>query len=412
MKLGNIMPLFNNYNHLIKNVREGILEVGHFVDMVRSTLIKKDILTNVSITGELTKLTLARSGHSYFTLTDINGSIDCVIFNGNRLFKSQNIEEGMKVIASGGIDVYVKTGRMQFKANRIESIQTIGELERIKRDLIKKWRLDGTLDIPKKPIPFIPKNMFIITGGGSAALSDMQRIIENRWPNYSYKIMPVLVQGSQAPEQIIKALEIAGNYADLIIVGRGGGSPEDLWSFNLESVCQAIIDCQVPVISAVGHESDHMVSDLVADKRASTPSNAIEITIPIKDELISIIEQTKDRFDFIIERKLKYEDESLTNLSFRLSSAPMKGIINAKIKYNNLVNLFNNLGKSLMGEENNTLAKYNFIISSTNPSKILERGYSMTIDENGKPIKSVLNVKGGDLLRVVLNDGEIKTVVK
>ncbi|RJU85941.1 MAG: hypothetical protein DWC02_05585, partial [Candidatus Poseidoniales archaeon] len=201
------------------------VEVGQFVAMARNSLVNEPYLANAAIIGELTKLTLARSGHSYFTLTDSNGSIDCVLFNGNKSFNSQEIKEGTKLVALGGIDVYVKTGRMQFKASRVQPVKSIGELEKVRQELILKWRGDGTMDRLRKTAPLIPKRLHIITGGGSAALSDMQRLITDRWPNFSYTVIPVLVQGERAPEQIVKALTIAGKSADLIILGRGGGSP-------------------------------------------------------------------------------------------------------------------------------------------------------------------------------------------
>ena len=197
----------------------------------------------------------------------------------------------MKLVAIGGIDVYAKAGRMQFKASRVQPVRSIGEMERIRQELIQKWRDDGTMDRPRLPIPEIPKRLHIITGAGSAALADMERLIEDRWPGFNRTVIPVLVQGDSAPKEIVKAIQMASKHADLIIVGRGGGSPEDLWSFNLESVCQAIIDSPVPVVSAVGHESDFLVSDMICDLRASTPSNAVERVVPIKLELLQEIEQ-------------------------------------------------------------------------------------------------------------------------
>ncbi len=406
------MVLFKNHG-LTTDVMAGeTLEVGQFVTMARKTLINEPYLSNAAIIGELTKLTLARSGHSYFTLTDRNGSIDCVLFGGNNSFQSLGIKEGMKIVASGGIDVYVKTGRMQFKASKIQPVQSIGELEKARRELIQKWREDGTMDRPRKPAPFIPKNLHIITGGGSAALSDMQRLIEDRWPNFSYTVIPVLVQGSGAPSQIIRAIKKAENLADLIIVGRGGGSPEDLWSFNLESVCQAIIECKVPIVSAVGHESDFMVSDMIADIRASTPSNAIERVIPIKDELIALIAQVSDRLDFALDRLFLQHDEKLSNLVMRLSSAPMKGISNAKLRQNGLLNRLNSSIDRRVIQEKGKLTSLESVLSSTNPSRVLERGYSMAVNEKGSPITSVIGLKEGDQLTVVLQDGQVDTEVK
>ena len=388
------------------------VEVGQFVALARKSLVNEPYLANAAIIGELTKLTLARSGHSYFTLTDNNGSIDCVLFNGNNSFDSQDIKVGNKLVALGGIDVYVKTGRMQFKAIRVQPVKTIGELEKTRQGLIQKWQLDGTMDRPRLVAPLIPKKLHIITGAGSAALSDMERLISDRWPNFSYTLIPVLVQGNSAPAQIVQAIEIASKSADLIIVGRGGGSPEDLWSFNLESVCQAIIDCPIPVVSAVGHESDYLVSDMIADIRASTPSNAIERVVPIKDDLVAIIAQATDRLDFAIDRLFIRNNEKIGNLIIRLSAAPMRGISNARVKQSQLTGRINSATDRILMREKNRLTGFESILKSTNPTNVLERGYSMTVNEKGIPVTSVVGLKTGDSLTVVLKDGQVKTEVK
>ena len=388
------------------------VEVGQFVALARRSLVNEPYLANAAIIGELTKLTLARSGHSYFTLTDNNGSIDCVLFNGNNSFDSQDIKVGNKLVALGGIDVYVKTGRMQFKASRVQPVKSIGELEKTRQELIQRWLQDGTMDRPRLVAPLIPKKLFIITGAGSAALSDMERLISDRWPNFSYTLIPVLVQGNSAPAQIIQAIEIASKSADLIIVGRGGGSPEDLWSFNLESVCQAIIDCPIPVVSAVGHESDYMVSDMIADIRASTPSNAIERVVPIKDDLLAIIAQATDRLDFAIDRLFIRNNEKIGNLVIRLSAAPMQGISNAKLKQSQLSGRINSATDRILMREKSLLTRFGSILKSTNPTNVLERGYSMTVNEKGIPVTSIVGLKTGDSLTVVLKDGQVQTEVK
>ena len=388
------------------------VEVGQFVALARSALVNEPYLNNAAIIGELTKFTLARSGHTYFTLTDNKGSIDCILFGGNNSFTSQDIKEGSKLIAIGGIDVYVKTGRMQFKASRVQPVKSIGELEKTRQELIQRWREDGTMDRPRRSAPLIPKKLHIITGAGSAALADMQRLIADRWHNFSYTVVPVLVQGDQAPGQIVRAIRYAQKNADLIVVGRGGGSPEDLWSFNLESVCQAIIDCPVPVVSAVGHESDYMVSDMIADIRASTPSNAIERVIPIKDELIAIIAQAQDRLDFAIDKLFSRKNEVISNIILRLSAAPMRGISNAKLRQSNLSNKMSSAIEKFFMTQKNRLTGIDSILNSTNPTRVLERGYSMAVSEQGKPVTSVVGLKQGDPLTVVLKDGKVETEVK
>ena len=388
------------------------VEVGQFVALARSALVNEPYLSNAAIIGELTKFTLARSGHTYFTLTDNQGSIDCVLFGGNSSFISQGIKEGSKLIAIGGIDVYVKTGRMQFKASRVQPVKSIGELEKARQELIKRWRDDGTMDRPRNQPPLIPKKLHIITGAGSAALADMERLIGDRWPNFSYTVVPVLVQGNDAPGQIVRAVKYAQNHADLIIVGRGGGSPEDLWAFNLESVCQAIIDCQIPVVSAVGHESDYMVSDMIADVRASTPSNAIERVIPIKEELLAMVAQAQDRLDFAVDKLFSRKNELLANLTLRLSAAPMRGISRANLHQSKLGDRMNSALERFFLIQKNRLTGLESILKSTNPTRVLERGYSMAVDEQGVPVTSVAGLKQGDPLTVVLKDGQVETEVR
>lgn len=388
------------------------VEVGQFVALARSALVNEPYLSNAAIIGELTKFTLARSGHTYFTLTDNQGSIDCVLFGGNSSFISQGIKEGSKLIAIGGIDVYVKTGRMQFKASRVQPVKSIGELEKARQELIQRWRDDGTMDRPRNQPPLIPKKLHIITGAGSAALADMERLIADRWPDFSYSVVPVLVQGNEAPGQIVRAIKYAQNHADLIIVGRGGGSPEDLWAFNLESVCQAIIDCPIPVVSAVGHESDYMVSDMIADLRASTPSNAIERVIPIKEELLAMVAQAQDRLDFAVDKLFSRKNEILANLTLRLSAAPMRGISRANLHQSKLGDRMNSALQRFFLIQKNRLTGLESILKSTNPTRVLERGYSMAVDEQGVPVTSVVGLKQGDPLTVVLKDGQVETEVR
>ncbi len=388
------------------------ITVGEFVTVVRQTLVNDPYLANAAIIGEMTKVHFAGSGHCYFTLTDAKGSIDCVQFNGNSSFKQQNIEVGMKLVAIGGIDVYAKAGRMQFKASRVQPVRSIGEMERIRQELIQKWRDDGTMDRPRLPIPEIPKRLHIITGAGSAALADMERLIEDRWPGFNRTVIPVLVQGDNAPKEIVKAIQMASKHDDLIIVGRGGGSPEDLWSFNLESVCQAIIDSPVPVVSAVGHESDFLVSDMICDLRASTPSNAVERVVPIKLELLQEIEQGGDRLELAVSRLFERMDKRLDTLSIRLSAAPMRGISNARLNLTTMKNRLNSSTDSILNSQRNRLATISSMLTATNPVRVLERGYSMALNQEGKPVTSIEGLKSGDGLTVVLKDGQVDTEVK
>ena len=386
------------------------ISVGDFVGLARQCLKNEPLLSNTAIRGEVKQLTIARSGHVYFTLRDPNGQLDCVMFNSASKFSG--IKEGQEIIALGSIDVYPPQGKMQFRATKIEPVEKIGQMEKIKRELIEKWRLDGTMERVRTPIPLFPRRLHIITGAGSAALSDMQRLIENRWPNLHYTIIPVLVQGEKAPEEIVKAISMAGKRADLIIVGRGGGSPEDLWAFNLESVCQAIIDCPAPVVSAVGHESDLLVSDLIADLRASTPSNAIERVIPILAELQGAIDLANDRLQGSIDRWLLRQIESIKLLSSRLSAGPMRGLSKEKVRIQSLISRINRSTDNYLNTQKTKLNSFEMLLTATNPERVLHRGYSMALTPEGKVVSSAKGLKEGDSLTVVLKDGRVHTEVK
>ena len=218
------------------------------------------------------------------------------------------LRKAAEVVVTANVDVYVKRGNIQLIVERIEPVNALGAMEEAKRLLVERLRNEGELDRPRIRPPVIPKHIAIVTGAGSAALSDMQQLIENRWPGLRRTVIGVLVQGQRASEEIVRALALTRRLADpvvaaqrgeppvdLVIVGRGGGSPEDLWAFNLEPVIRSIIASPIPVVSAVGHESDLLVADLVADVRASTPSNAIERTVPVRAELEQWLDELDER---------------------------------------------------------------------------------------------------------------------
>jgi len=264
-------------------VTTGPLAVGQFVSMIKRTLVQEPLFQRQTIKGEVSQWKQYPSGHTYFTLRDHDGQISAVIWKGRCTIHS-SIKEGSVVVVTATLDLYVKRGNIQLNVERIEPANTLGAMEEARRQLVERLRHEGELDRPRKRPPFAPKHILIITGAGSAALADMHRLIENRWPGLRRTVIEVLVQGERATEEIVRGLALSRRLAtpecaaqrgeppvDLVIVGRGGGAPEDLWAFNLEPVVRAILASPIPVVSAVGHESDLLVSDLVADVRASTP---------------------------------------------------------------------------------------------------------------------------------------------
>ncbi|MED5307749.1 MAG: exodeoxyribonuclease VII large subunit, partial [Candidatus Thermoplasmatota archaeon] len=231
----------------------GPIPVGQFVNLVRNTLRSDKLFQNQVITGEITQWKQYPSGHTYFTLRDSDGQINAVIWKG-RCHIDPIIEEGSVVVVIANLDLYAKAGKIQLVVNKIEPVNKLGLLEEQKKLLIETLRKEGLLDRPRMTLPMIPKHIAIITGTASAALADMNRLIENRWPGLRRTIIGVTVQGENAPNEIVRAILAAGKLSnpsiamkfdlppvDLIIVGRGGGSPEDLWAFNLEPVVRAII---------------------------------------------------------------------------------------------------------------------------------------------------------------------------
>jgi exodeoxyribonuclease VII large subunit len=274
-------------------------------------------------------------------------------------------------------------------------------------------------------IPPLPRHIAIITGAGSAALSDMQRLIENRWPGLRRTVIGVLVQGPRATEEIVRGLAAARRLSnpsvakkrgeppvDLVIVGRGGGSPEDLWAFNLEPVVRAIIASPVPVVSAVGHESDILVSDLVADLRASTPSDAIERVVPVLPELYYLLDEFEERLSVASRRQIHDSKQLLSVLHARLRVAPMAGLNRAKAKVLALSSRIQISAHQSLGLQATRLAHFEASLSAIHPQRVLERGYSMTQTSDGAVLSSVEGLEVGQKIILNFADGSADAEIK
>ena len=426
-------------------VTTGPIPVGQFVNLVRNTIRHDLLFQNQVITGEITQWKQYPSGHTYFTLRDSDGQISAVIWKG-RCNIDPVIEEGSVVVVIANLDLYAKAGKIQLVVNRIEPVNKLGLLEEQKKLLIETLRKEGLLDRTRQELPAIPKHIAIITGTGSAALSDMNRLIENRWPRLRRTIIGVTVQGENAPNEIVRGILAAGKLSDLstaarlnqppvdlIIVGRGGGAPEDLWAFNLEPVVRAIIASKVPVISAVGHESDLLVSDLVADLRASTPSNAVELCVPEFDYHQMLIHHLFERLDESTNRLLQDCRHNLQFIQSRLLNAPLKGIYNASQKVSDLSNrltvavtskfatareklqsLNNTIGlvmQKTIADETTRLAVLESSLNSVHPRNVLDRGYSMITKQDGTVVSNSQDLTKGQQVILALSDGEAKATI-
>lgn len=422
--------MFKNRSHMVRFMEErgsvttGPLPIGQFVQLIKQTVSNDPLFQNQALKGEVTQWKQYQSGHTYFSLRDQDGQMSAVIWKGRCAIDSR-IKEGSEVVVFASVDLYVKRGNIQLNVQRIEPINTLGALEETKRALIQNLRQEGEIDRPRKRLPEIPKHIAIITGAGSAALSDMQRLIENRWPGLRRTVIGVLVQGDRAVNELVRAMAVARKLADpeiarqrgeppvdVVIIGRGGGSPEDLWAFNLEPVVRTVLASPVPVVSAVGHESDLLVTDLVADVRASTPSNAIERVVPLSNELHQYFDEMGDRIDVASRRQITDSQQRLLTLHARLKVAPLTGINRAKQRTLELSSRLKSATESTLNTNRTLVARFESSLNATHPQRVLERGYSMTQTEEGAVLSSVEEIQQGQTIILNFADGHADAEVK
>ncbi|MDP6199279.1 MAG: exodeoxyribonuclease VII large subunit [Candidatus Poseidonia sp.] len=396
----------------------GPLPIGQFARLVQHTVKSDPLFQHQALHGEVSSWSV-HNGNIYFTLRDDDGQMDCVIWRSARLTVSPSIRVGSEVIIIGSVDLWPKRGKLQIVVARIQPVQTLGAMEEAKRQLIETLRAEGALDVPSRRLPSLPKHVAIVTGAGSAALSDMKRLMANRWPNIRTTVIGVLVQGEHAVNEIVRGLAVTRQLArsdvaqrlglppvDAVIIGRGGGSPEDLWAFNLEPVVRAVMASPVPIISAVGHEQDHLVSDLVADVRASTPSNAIERLVPEQNAEMRLLEELDERVGAALSRRLQELRQHLTLLANQLRHAPGKGIFSAKQRLGQLNHRLNRGMDGAMAVQQQRLARLQAVLNAAHPKRVLERGYSMVQDERGQVVSDVASLQQGQTISLQFADGQ------
>lgn len=392
-----------------------IISVSQLNYYVKSLLDNDAHLSSVFVTGEISNLTdHYRSGHIYFSLKDNNCVIKAVMFAGNARNLKFKPQEGMKIIARGRVSLYEPSGNYQFY---VEDMQPdgIGELTIAFEQLKKKLSEKGIFDQShKKPIPKFPQTIGVITSPTGAAIQDIKNILHRRFPSADIVLCPVLVQGESASAQLVNAVNIFNEYdcADVIIIGRGGGSIEDLWAFNSEELAYAIYASNIPVISAVGHETDFTICDFVSDLRAPTPSAAAELAVPDREELIAYYNSQKQYLTSILDNKISKANRVLSEYKLVLNeNSPEKQIS----KYNENLSLFRNRLESIMNEKLNTaferIHKNGGKLEALNPVSVLQRGYSVA-EKDGKIVSSVNDVKTDDILNITLKDGKIITKVQ
>lgn len=398
------------------NTTPKILKVSQLNFYLKSLIENDANLRYVFLEGEISNLTdHYSSGHIYFSLKDEKSVVKAVMFSyatKNLKFKPEN---GMKIIARGRVSVYEPTGQYQLY---VEDMQPDGigalsiQFEQLKEKLTKEGLFDKS---HKKPIPKYPETIGVITSPTGAAVRDILNVLSRRYPSADVVMCPVLVQGENAAPQLTQAIKrfSENKIADVVIIGRGGGSIEDLWAFNDESLARAIYNCETPVISAVGHETDFTICDFVSDLRAPTPSAAAELAVPDSAELLLELSAQEQYLRSIMDKKIIDFERSLSN-SARLLSAfsPSKRIDDGLSSLDSIKNRMLKFSENLIDINTRNLTKTASKLSALNPVSVLMRGYAYVTDENNTTVLSVNDVKTGDKINVKVSDGDFTAIVE
>lgn len=381
---------------------------------IQGRMNEDSMLAQVAVRGEISNYKLYPSGHHYFTLKDEQSALKCVMFKGNARSLRFRPASGMKVIALGRISVYPRDGQYQLYVSSM-AMDGIGDLYAAFEALKKKLSQQGLFDpAKKKPIPKYPQTIGIVTSSAGAAVHDILRILRRRYPLCSVRLLPVRVQGAEAPEEIVSAIRYANAHdlADLLIVGRGGGSIEDLWAFNDERVAYAIYESHIPIISAVGHEPDVTIADYVADLRAATPSNGAELAVPDREALAQNLDAFSAAMTGALNRQLRLASQRLEGLAASPALRSPTGYLDRREKDLGL------LKEKLLAAQNRELSKaqQKYVanvakLDAMSPLKVLSRGYAMAQKETGELIRSVKQTTTGESIVVSLADGKLNASI-
>ena len=390
-----------------------IFAVSQINQYIKQQLDGDLLLQDLCISGELSNYKIYPSGHHYFTLKDAEGALRAVMFRGSAGRLRVRPENGMKVLATGRITVYPRDGAYQLYCNSLVP-DGVGDLYVAFEQLKAKLQAEGLFDpAHKKPLPPYPHRIAIITSSAGAAIHDMLRILNRRYPLSKVMLLPVRVQGAEAPAEIAGAIRYANRWhlADVIITGRGGGSMEDLWAFNDERVARMIYASEIPVVSAVGHEPDVTISDFVADRRAATPSNAAEIVAPDQQELRQRLDAMQLRMLQSLQKQLQVDRRQVQLLSqARVLQDPMNYVLERRTRLAQLQKQLDSAMRQRLAADRERFAKRAAALDAMSPLKVLGRGYALV--KNGqKLVKSTNDAKPGDRLTLQLSDGTLPAIV-
>jgi exodeoxyribonuclease VII large subunit len=389
----------------------GVAELNGYI---KALIDSDEALADVCVRGELSNYKIYPSGHHYFTLKDKESSLRCVFFKNSSLKLRFKPENGMEVLALGRISVFPRDGAYQLYVSELAR-SGAGDLHAAFERLKAKLEAEGLFDAgAKKPLPKYPARIAVITSPAGAAVRDIIRVLGARWPLSAVRILPVRVQGEEAPAELVKAINYANKYrvADVIITGRGGGSIEDLWAFNDEQVARAIFASEIPVISAVGHEPDVTIADYVADVRAATPSNAAELAVPDIAEVSQMLAGLRRRASSSCTRAFDAARARLDNLAGRRClTDPMSYIDDKRMLLDMTRERLASAASGGLHAGRERFARAAAALDALSPLKVLGRGYAIVRTGSGALVKSASDVSLGDELSVRLERDEIKCKV-
>lgn len=396
-------------------MNDTILDVSQVNEYIKAMLDGDALLGNLCVRGELSNYKVYPSGHHYFSMKDASGAIRCVMFRSSAARLRFQPENGMKVLATGRVTVFPRDGQYQLYCTSLTP-DGVGDLHVAFEQLKQKLYAEGLFDqSAKQPLPRYPHRIAIITSSAGAAVRDMLRILGKRYPLSKVVLLPVRVQGEQAPAEIAGAIRYANAHqlADVIITGRGGGSIEDLWAFNDERVARAIYASEIPVVSAVGHEPDVTISDFVADVRAATPSNGAEIVAPDQAELRVTLQHLQSRMTEALLRQLKLTKTHLAQLqTSRALTDPTHLIQEKRQQLDSVQQQMCAAYAALIHQKQQRFVRSSTALDALSPLKVLGRGFSLVRDESGAIVKRASDVQVGQTVQITLHEGSVSAVVR
>ena len=395
-------------------MNERAISVSELNGYIKRMMDTDLFLSGVWIKGEISNFKNHTSGHLYMTLKDEGGAVRAVMFKSSALKLKFIPEDGMKVLVFGRVSVFESAGQYQVY---IEAMQPdgVGALYIAFEQLKEKLEKEGLFsEQHKKALPRFPEKIGVITSPTGAAIRDILNVLNRRFDFAKVIICPVLVQGEGAAEQIANAIRYANenSLADLLIVGRGGGSIEDLWAFNEEVCARAIYDSEIPIISAVGHETDFTIADFVADMRAPTPSAAAEIAVPSKNEILVYVSSCVNRMLFALDADVKRKRQNLTICSDKLSpEGIVRSLDQKRLIIDNKIKTIQGITERRLSGSKERFSKNAAMLYTLNPLAVIGRGYTVTRNQEGVSVKKISDVKCGDKITSVLTDGTICSLV-